>query len=197
MRDRAALLPATRGAPFTGRLSGPRIARCVQEANMFRRVFAGVEKALNTKNWEKTLERLDRSLRSAAIFSVLEQLGKLSLLFGVASALWTFDRQREEQVRTRQREAWQVILAAEGRRGSGGRHDALETLVRRRHSLGSQRRGSIPGLYQPDWRTDDSRSAFGYTIAGRHADGRDLRSRRSSASRTSRSQDGRGEILHG
>jgi pentapeptide repeat protein len=70
-------------------------------------------------------------LRSLALFDLLELAGRLVLLFGIVS--WVLEaeqraRQAEEAIKARHYRAWELINAARGSTGDGGRRDALQDL---------------------------------------------------------------------
>jgi hypothetical protein len=77
-------------------------------------------------------------LRSLALFDLLELTGKLTIV--VAIVVWFLEadqraRQAEEAIKARHYRAWELINAARGSTGDGGRRDALQDLTKDRVSL--------------------------------------------------------------
>lgn len=75
---------------------------------------------------EAGLEWLVHRMRRWALLKFLQLIAAFSVVVGVVSYL----RSADERERQGHFEAWQVISAAYGQRGSGGRHEALEALNR-------------------------------------------------------------------
>jgi hypothetical protein len=77
-------------------------------------------------------------LRSLALFDLLELTGKLTIV--VAIVVWFLEadqraRQAEEAIKARHYRAWELINAARGSTGDGGRRDALQDLNKDHVSL--------------------------------------------------------------
>jgi type II secretory pathway pseudopilin PulG len=91
------------------------------EQHMRIALFRKIKAALDT--WNRALDRV-------VFFPLLEKLGRLSIVVSIVSFAWTYQSEREERIKARRLQAWQVINAAEGRGGSGGRLEALQDLVK-------------------------------------------------------------------
>jgi len=79
------------------------------------------------------LEWAAYGLRNLALFEVLGNLARLSILVGAISYLAGGElrrKQAEDQRLAKHYQAWQAISAANNQSGSGGRKDALELLFR-------------------------------------------------------------------
>lgn len=62
-----------------------------------------------------------------AFLDVLGHTGRFAILVAVISYIWGIEGRQKE----RHYQAWQVINAAQGKPGSGGRIDALKDLKKR------------------------------------------------------------------
>jgi uncharacterized protein YjbI with pentapeptide repeats len=76
-------------------------------------------------------ERLSVLLKRWAFLEVLEYAGRLTILIAVIFYFMEADERRK----ARHYQAWQIINAAQGQLGSGGRVDALQDLIRDNVSL--------------------------------------------------------------
>ena len=83
---------------------------------MWQRPFLWVERAT---------EYIVSRLRRWAFLELLELVGKLSLVWAALAYLSSADERRSD----RHHQAWQIIVAARGSRGNGGRIEAVHDLV--------------------------------------------------------------------
>jgi hypothetical protein len=77
---------------------------------------------------EERLSDKVRRLRRSVILELVELGASLSILFAGASYFMTRNAVREEQIKARHYQAWQVLSAAQGKTGNGGRIEALQEL---------------------------------------------------------------------
>jgi hypothetical protein len=87
---------------------------------------------------EGRCEQLSNLLERWAFLDILGHVGRLTILIAVIAYFMEADERRmqaENQRKAKHYQAWQVINAAQGKRGSGGRIDALQELVEDRVRL--------------------------------------------------------------
>ncbi len=76
------------------------------------------------------LSNFDSWLEKQPLFPILDNLGKLSILIAVVSTAISYQSDRENAIKTKQFQAWQVINTAAGQTGSGGRELAMIDLIK-------------------------------------------------------------------
>lgn len=96
--------------------------RAIEEIKQQNRLTARISRPINAT--EKHLEGVLTWMKSLAILEILGLLGNLTIFIGLLTYIAGEKQRRDTQVY----QAWQVITAAYGQPGSGGRKEALEFL---------------------------------------------------------------------
>jgi uncharacterized protein YjbI with pentapeptide repeats len=109
-------------------------------------------------------EQLSYFLGRWAFLDILGHIGRLTILIAVITYFMGADERRmqaENQQKARQYQAWQVINIAQGKKGSGGRKDALEDLNNDGVSLADI---DISKAYLPELKLDEA-TLYGANLA--------------------------------
>ncbi len=75
------------------------------------------------------VSRFDSWLEKQAIFPILDKVGKCSILVAVVGTAVSYQSDRDNLLKSKQFQAWQVLNTAAGQTGSGGRELAIVDLI--------------------------------------------------------------------